>query len=92
MQIAPISSNWSYLFIFGRRETLDLIVTIYQHWFYIFLLAITIPYSQCPGGRQPLGAGIPLADKGNMIGYSQYFPSPFVGLAGEVGRENLLRT
>ena len=54
MQITPISSNWSYLFIFGRRETLDLIVTIYQHWFYIFLLAITIHYSQGPGAEKAL--------------------------------------
>jgi hypothetical protein len=48
-------------------------------------LAITRGYSQGPAGREPLAAGIYLAYNGNMIVYSQYFPCPFVGLAGEVG-------
>jgi hypothetical protein len=48
-------------------------------------LAITIHYSQCPGGRAPLDAGLSLAYNGNMNVYSQYFPSPFVGLAGKAG-------
>ena len=42
-------------------------------------------YSQSPDGRAPLDAGIILAHNGKMAVYSQYFPSPFTGLAGEGG-------
>jgi hypothetical protein len=36
-------------------------------------LAITTHYSQCPGGREPLAAGIPLAYNQKVTVYSQYF-------------------
>jgi hypothetical protein len=48
-------------------------------------LAITNAYSQSPAGGAPLAAGLCLAYNGNMIVYSQYFPNPFVVLAGEGG-------
>jgi hypothetical protein len=48
-------------------------------------LSSTMDYSQSPGGRAPLAAGRPLAYNGKMGIYSQYFPGPFVGLAGNAG-------
>jgi hypothetical protein len=38
-------------------------------------LAITTDYSQSPGGREPINAGIPLAHNGKVAVYSQYFPT-----------------
>jgi hypothetical protein len=48
-------------------------------------LAITIRYSQRPGARERIAAGLLLAYNGNILVYSQYFPYLFVGLAGEAG-------
>jgi hypothetical protein len=39
----------------------------------VFPLAITIHYSQCTGGREPIDAGAPLAHNGKVVVYSQYF-------------------
>jgi hypothetical protein len=59
------------------------IVIITPHKRSVVSLAITIPYSQGPGGGAPVDGVLPLAYNGNMVGYSQYFPCPFLGLAGE---------
>jgi hypothetical protein len=40
---------------------------------FIFLLAITTHYSQCPGGQEPIAEGIPLADNGNLVVYREQF-------------------
>ena len=48
-------------------------------------LAITTHYSQCPGGREPIDAGVPLAHNGKVAVYSQYFPIAFWGFAERSG-------
>jgi hypothetical protein len=40
-------------------------------------------YSQCPGGRVPIDAGIPLAHNGKVAVYSQYIPIEFWVFADE---------
>jgi hypothetical protein len=63
------------------KYTYDVPISLDQH----FLLAITIRYSQWPGGGAPVDGALPLAYNGNMLVYSQYFPRPHLVLAGEAG-------
>jgi hypothetical protein len=49
----------------------------------VFSLAITIAYSQCPGGWEPLDAGALLAHNGKVAVYSQYFLIVFWVFADE---------
>ena len=51
----------------------------------VFPLAITIHYSQSPGGREPIDAGALLAHNGKIAVYSQYFQRVFWVFAYEAG-------